>query len=240
MCQILNLKAFPVRDIVHFLENLIKADNPIWVTILIALFILVLAFIMSPGFGAKVVDLIMLKRKKQVKSKLSKKYFLGHPIYDYFSFNLLRLKNLDFGNTGKSDAIKDMLYLKYTIYHSRVKDFITEGIHITDRLEFKRLVHHTILKAEEDCEKEWQKLKIELLEELIRDYNTWHSQSASFARMAICNITNSEIYDSIFEQMQEILAIVETKFRVTMPDIEKGLTQANGKYKELKYKSVYF
>lgn len=229
-----------MRDIVHFLENLIKADNPLWLTVLIAIFILVLAFILSPQFGAKVLDAIMLKKSKSDKPKLVKKYFLAHPIYDYFSYNLMRLKNLDFGNTGKSDAIKDMLYLNLTIYHDRIKEFISEGINISDRFEFKRLVHHTILKAEQDCENEWRNLKIELLEELIRDYNAWHSQSASFARMAICNITNSEIYDTVLERMQEILAILETKFRVTMPDIEKGLAQANGKYKELKYKSIYF
>lgn len=229
-----------MRDTVQFLEKLIKADNPIWVTVLIALFLLVLAFILSPGTGAKVIDVIMLNRKKDNKPRLDKKYFLGHPIYDYFSYNLIRLKTLDFGGEGKSDAIKDMLYLKITIYHKRVKEFIAEGINISDQFEFKRLVHNTILKAEEDCENEWQRLSIDLLEELIRDYNTWHSQSAGFARMAICNITNSEIYDSILEQMQEILAIVETKFRVTMPDIEKGLTQANGKYAALNYKSIYF
>lgn len=229
-----------MRDIVHFLENLIKADNPTWLTVLIALFLLVLAFILSPGFGAKVFDVILLKRNKPDKPKLAKKYFLGHPIYDYFTYNLIRLKHLDFGSSGKSDAIKDMLFLKFTIYHSRIKEFISEGINTTDRFEFKRLVHNTILKAEEDCEQEWKKLKVELLDELIRDYNAWHFQSAAFANMAICNITNSEIYDTVLERMQEILAILETKFRVTMPDIEKGLTQANGKYKELKYKSIYF
>ena len=229
-----------MRDIVQFLEKLIKADNPTWVTFLIVVFILVLAFILSPGFGAKVIDVILLKKGKADKSKLDKKYFLGHPIYDYFSYNLVRLKNLDFGNTGKSDAIKDMLYLNLTIYRSKIKEFVAVGTNTTDRFEFKQLVHNTVLKAEEDCEKEWRRLKIEMLEELIRDYNSWHSQSAAFARMAICNITNSEIYDSIPERMQEILAILETKFRVTMPDIEKGLAQANGKYKELMYKSIYF
>ena len=211
-----------------------------WLTLLIAIFTLVLAFILSPQFGAKVIDVILLKRRKSDKTRLDKKYFLGHPIYDYFSYNLVRLKNLDFGSSGKSDAIKDMLYLKFTIYHDRIKEFISEGINLTDRFEFKRLVHNTILKAEQDCELEWQKLNVELLDELIRDYNAWHAQSAAFARMAICNITNSEIYDTVLERMQEILAILQTKFRVTMPDIEKGLTQANGKYKELKYKSIYF
>lgn len=229
-----------MRDIVQFLEKLIKADNPMWLTLLIAIFILVLAFILSPQFGAKVIDVILLKRGKSDKTRIDKKYFLGHPIYDYFSYNMVRLKNLDFGSSGKSDAIKDMLYLKFTIYHDRIKEFISEGINLTDRFEFKRLVHNTILKAEQDCELEWQKLNVELLDELIRDYNAWHSQSAAFARMAICNITNSEIYDTVLERMQEILAILQTKFRVTMPDIEKGLTQANGKYKELKYKSIYF
>lgn len=229
-----------MRDIIHFLENLIKADNPIWLTVLIALFLLVLAFILSPGFGAKVIDIIMLKKNKSEKPKLDKKYFLGHPIYDYFSYNLVRLKNLDFGNAGKSDAIKDMLYLNLTIYRSRIKEFVAAGINTADRFEFKQLVHNTILKAEEDCERDWHRLNIEMLEELIRDYYTWHSQSAAFASMAICNITNSEIYDTVLERIQEILVILETKFRVTMPDIEKGLTQANGKYKELKYKSIYF
>ncbi len=229
-----------MRDIIQFLENLVKADNPLWLTILIAIFILVLAFILSPQFGAKVIDAILLKRAKSDKTRLDKKYFLGHPIYDYFSYNLVRLKNLDFGSSGKSDAIKDMLYLKFTIYHDRIKEFISEGINQTDRFEFKRLVHNTVLKAEQDCELEWRKLNIELLDELIRDYNSWHAQSAAFASMAICNITNSDIYDTVLERMQEILAILETKFRVTMPDIEKGLTQANGKYKELQYKSIYF
>ena len=229
-----------MRDIVYFLEKLIHAENPVWVTVLTIVFLLMLVFILSPATGAKVIDVFLLKRKKKGKPELSKKHFLGHPIYDYFSFHLVRLKTLDFGGLGKSDAIRDLLYVKITIYQKRVKEFISEGINITDKLEFKRLVNATILKAEEDCEKEWRHLKIELLNELIQDYNTWHSQSAAFARMAICNITNSEIYDSVLEQMQEILAIVETKFRVTMPDIEQGLTQANGKYAGLKYTSIYF
>lgn len=229
-----------MRDIIQFLENLIKADNPLWLTILIAIFILVLAFILSPQFGAKVLEVIFLKKNQPKKTRLDKKYFLNHPVYDYFSYNLSRLKNLDFGSSGKSDAIKDMLYLKFTIYHDRIKEFIAEGINQTDRFEFKRMVHNTILKAEQDCEQEWRKLNIDLLDELIRDYNSWHAQSAAFASIAICNITNSDIYDTVLERMQEILAILETKFRVTMPDIEKGLTQANGKYKELQYKSIYF
>ena len=229
-----------MRDIVQFLEKLIQAENPLWVTTIIALFLLILAFILSPSAGAKIIDVLLLRNSKKNKSALNNRYFLGHPIYDYFNYNLVRLKTLDFGNSGKSDAIKDMLYLNITIYKKRVKEFISIGIHTTDRLEFKRLVRNTILKAEEECEKEWYKLDIDLLDALINDYNSWHAQSSSFARMAICNITNSEIYDTVLEQMQEILAIIETKFRVTMPDIEKGLTQANGKYAALKYKSIYF
>ena len=229
-----------MRDTINFFEKFVQADNPTWVTVLIVVFLLVLAVILSPGFGAKLLDIILLKRNKKGKNKLDKKYFLSHPVFDYFTYNMLRLRNLNFGSSGKSDAIRDMLYLKFSIYHSRIKEFISEGINITDRFEFKKLVHATILMAEEDCEQEWHKLDIDLLGELIMDYNSWHSQSTAFARMAICNITNSDIYDDVLERMQEILAILETKFRVTMPDIEKGLTQANGKYKELKYKSIYF
>ena len=228
-----------MKDIIHFLENLIKAEHPLWLILLINLFIMVLALILSPSTGAKLIDVFFSKKNKS-KNQYSKKYFLHHPVFDYFSFNLIRLRNIDFGNSGKSDAIKDMLYLKFTIYHSKIKEFINEGINITDKFEFKRLVHDTILIAEQEYEQEWRKLKINLLDELIRDYNTWHSQSAAFSIMAISNITNSDIYDNIYERMQEILGILETKFRVTMPDIEKGLTEANGKYKELKYKSIYF
>jgi hypothetical protein len=229
-----------MRDIIYFLEDMIKAESPVWVTILVALFLLLLAFVLSPGTGARIIDVLLLRKTGKGKTGPDKKHFLSHPIYDYFSLQLSRLKTLDFGGISKSDAIRDMLFLMLTIYRKHVKEFVLEGIHLTDRFEFKQLVHKTILKAEEECEKEWHKLNIEMLEELARDYNTWHSQSASFARMAICNITNSEIYDSVLEQMQEILAIVETKFRVTMPDIEKGLAQANGKYANLVYKSVFF
>jgi len=228
-----------MKDIIHFLENLIKAEHPVWLTLLNSLLVMVIAFILSPATGVKLID-VLLSKKKKLKNKYSKKFFQHHPVFDYFSYNLIRLRNVDFGNSGKSDAIKDMLYLKYTIYHSKIKEFINEGINTTDKFEFKRLVHDTILKAEQEYEQEWRKLKINLLEELIRDYNTWHSQSAAFSRMAISNITNSDIYDNINERMQEILGILETKFRVTMPDIEKGLTEANGKYKELKYKSIFF
>ncbi|MCK5023542.1 MAG: hypothetical protein KAS04_05190 [Candidatus Aenigmarchaeota archaeon] len=209
-------------------------------TIIIALFLLILAFILSPTSGARLIDLILLKRSRTKKRTFNKKYFLNHPIYDYFSYNLVRLRNIDFGSSGKSDAVKDMLYIKFITYHAKIKEFIAEGINTNDKFDFKKLVHHTILKAEEDCENEWKKLKIDLLDELIRDYNTWHSQSTAFAQMAICNITNSDIYDDVPERMQEILGILETKFRVTMPDIEKGLTEANGKYKDLTYKSIYF
>lgn len=228
-----------MKDIIHLLENLVMAKHPVWLTFLISLFIMILAFILSPSAGVKLIDIFVLKRKNPAP-KFSKKYFLNHPIYDYFSFNLIRLRNIDFGNSGKSDAIKDMLYLMLTNYHAKIKEFINEGVNISDKFDFKKLVHNTILMAEQEYEQEWRKLKINLLEELIRDYNTWHAQSAAFAQMAICNITNSEIYDDVSERMQEILGILETKFRVTMPDIEKGLTEANGKYKELKYKSIYF
>jgi hypothetical protein len=229
-----------MRDTMHFLENLLKTEQPVWVMVVIALFILVLAIILSPSLGAKLVDTLFSKQKKKNGKELGRKYFLNHPVYDYFSYSLTRLRTLDFGSRGKSNAIKDLLYLMFTIYHAKIKTFIGEGINTTDIFDFKKLVHETILKAEEEYEQEWRKLKIDMLDELIRDYNTWHAQSASFARMAICNITNSEIYDNIPERMQEILAILETKFRVTMPDIEKGLTEANGKYKDLQYKSIFF
>ena len=107
-----------MRDIAHFLENLVNAENPLWVTIIIALFLLVLAFILSPTSSVKLIDIILLKRNRKQKKKFGEKYFLNHPIYDYFSYNLTRLRNLDFGSDGKSDAIKDMLYLKFTIYHT--------------------------------------------------------------------------------------------------------------------------
>ena len=229
-----------MRDIIQFVEDLLKAEQPVWITVVTAIFVLVLAIVLSPSLGAKLVETVFTKRKSEKGKKLGRRYFLNHPVYDYFSYSLTRLRTLDFGSPGKSDAIKDLLYLMFTTYHAKIKAFISEGINITDVFDFKKLVHETILKAEEEYEKEWHRLKIEMLDELIKDYNTWHAQSASFARMAICNITNSEIYDNVPERMQEILAILETKFRVTMPDIEKGLTEANGKYRDLQYKSIFF
>jgi hypothetical protein len=229
-----------MRDIVQFLENLMKTEQPVWITLIIVVFILVLAVILSPTMGAKLVETVFTKRSKPKGKNLCRKYFLNHPVYDYFSYSLTRLRTLDFGSPGKSDVIKDLLYLMFTTYHAKIKEFIIEGINTTDVFDFKKLVHRTILKAEEEYEMEWHKLKTDMLDELIRDYNTWHAQSASFARMAICNITNSEIYDEVSERMQEILVILETKFRVAMPDIEKGLTGANGKYRELQYKSIFF
>ncbi len=229
-----------MQDIIHFLEKLIKSQTPVWVTIGMGIFILLLAVILSPSTGAKLIDLFLLKKKKAISSNLSKKYFLNHPVFDYLSYNLIRLKSLDFGGEGKTNAIKDLLYLKLTVYKAKIKEFIREGITITDKFDFKNLVHETILESEDTYQSEWKKLNLPVLDELIKDYNTWHSQSAAFARIAICNITNSDIYDTILERMQEILCILETKFRVAMPDIEKGLAEANGKYAELQYKSEFF
>jgi len=229
-----------MKDIMQVLEKLFSSQNPVWVTVVTGLFILILAFILSPSIGVKIIEIVSGKRKKGNSARLTRKHFVNHPIYDYLSYNMERLRSLDFGGKGKTSAVKDLLYLKLTVYRSKIKELIKEGIYITDKFEFKTLVHNTILKAEQDFEKEWKNLKIELLDELIKDYNTWHSQSTAFARMAICNITNSDIYDNIPERIQEILCILETKFRVTMPDIEKGLTEANGKYKDLQYKSTFF
>ena len=229
-----------MRELNHLVENILKAENPIWLTILIVVILLIMTFLLSPRLGAKIVMLVMKGKNSKIRKRLGKKYFLNHPIYDYFAFNQERIKNLDFGGRGKTDAIRDMLFLKFKVYKQTIREFILEGTNLTDRFEFKRLVDRTILKAEEKCEREWKSLSIELLNELIRDYNTWHSQSAAFSRIAVCNITNSDIYDNVPERMQEVLAILETKFRVTMPDIEKGLREANGKYKELEYTSIYF
>ena len=229
-----------MREVFQFLEKIIQSDMPVWGGICTALFILLLSLILSPTTGAKLIDLFLLKKKRITGKQLSKKYFLNYPIFDYLSYNLMRLKSCDFGSEGKTNAIKDLLYLKLTIYKAKIKEFIGEGINITDKFDFKHLVHKTILKAEDEYQLEWQKLKLPVLDELIKDYNVWHNQSAVFARIAICNITNSDIYDNILERMQEILCILETKFRVTMPDIEKGLAEANGKYADLDYKSEFF
>jgi ABC-type dipeptide/oligopeptide/nickel transport system permease component len=92
-----------MKEIIHFLENLIKAEHPLWQTLLISSFIMILAFILSPSTGAKLIDVFFSKKNKS-KKQYNKKYFLNHPVFDYFSYNLIRLRSIDFGNTGKSEA----------------------------------------------------------------------------------------------------------------------------------------
>ena len=229
-----------MNETVTTMERIIRAENPIWLTIVICLFVLALALILSPTTGAKVLDLIFYKRRQKQKEELTKKYFLNHPIYDYMTMQMQRLKGLSFGNQAKTAAIRDMLFIMFSNYQTAIKNFITGAIDITDKYEFKQIVLSTILSADKQCEQEWLKLELDNIAELVKDFNGWQSQGAAFTHMAIYNITDSDIYDGELERMQEILSILEARFRVTLPVIEKGLMEANGKYSNLDYVPVYF
>lgn len=221
-------------------EKLLKAENPLWLTISLGILFQAIIFILSPTSGSKLIDLLLLRRRGKQKKKYTRKYFMNHPIYDYFTYNLSRLRTLDFGNEGKTNAIKDMLYLLYTTYHASITQMITEGLYISDKYEFKELIKQTLLRADEDYLREWGKLKIKQISQLAHTCYHYQAQSIVFTQAAITNIVNSEIYDSVPERMHEILAIVETRFRVTMPDIEKGMSESDDHYNDLNYKSIFF
>lgn len=221
------------------MEKLFKAENPVWLTIIIGLFVLALALILSPSAGAKLLDLVFYKRRQKQKKELTDKFFLSHPIYDYLVYNIERLKTLSFGEDAKTALIKDMFYLYFTTYQEKLKEFISVGINITDKYEFKKLVRDQLLTIDNTIETAWLGLGAGGIVSIVKEINGWQSQSTSFTRMAIYSITDSEIFDSPQERMQEILVILETRFRVTLPDIERGLAKDNSIFDGLEYSPIY-
>jgi hypothetical protein len=221
------------------MEKLFKAENPVWLTITIGLFVLALALILSPSAGAKLLDLVFYNKRRKQKKELTDKFFLSHPIHDYLVYNIERLKTLSFGDDAKTALIKDMFYLFFTIYHEKLKEFISVGINTTDKYEFKKLVRDKILTADSAIETAWLGLGAAGIVSIVKEINAWQSQSTSFTRMAIYSITDSEIFDNPQERMQEILVVLETRFRVTLPDIERGLVKDNSIFDGLEYTPIY-
>jgi hypothetical protein len=228
-----------MREITQTMEKMFKAENPIWLTIVIGIFVLALALIPSPSSGAKLLDLIFYKKRQKQKKELTDKFFLNHPVFDFLAYNLERLKTLDFGSEGKTALARDMLFIFFTTYKERIKEFITESINLEDRYALKKLAREKILTADSAVTSQWLGLKVGGIENTAKEFNTWQAQSKQFAQMAIYNITDSDIYDSPQERLQEILITLEARFRATLPDIEKGLAKTGNSYDNLKNVPVY-
>lgn len=229
-----------VKDIITYL---METTLPAWIVAILALLFLFISFLtifLKSKHTLKILEFIFPKRKKILRKgyiKNPQNYFHNHPVYDFIDYYTGKIYEFDFGSEFKNNAFKDMLVVKMRTYTEKINEFIRRGLETNDRFILKQITRETILDCLEHYEARWYKLGIPRFDELKEDYKLWHKQSSKFSLLAIQNILNSAIYDDTYERMDEILMILETKFRVTMPDIEKGLREANGKYDNLVYKS---
>lgn len=209
--------------------NSILSINNTKILLIAALFVVLAGILFYPVIRAKVIALISYKKRKLFKYDLSVQSLLNHPILTYLNLQQVGIQYLFFDTPAHTEAVKDMLVVLFTTYKKAIQDFVIQGSVLADKYAFKALVGNTILKMDKTCESEWLKLDIENKEDMIASFHQWQSDASGFLNRAIINVTQSDIYDNNMERIQEILSLLQTKFDMTIPDIDRsfGLPTSN-------------
>ena len=196
--------------------------SPVIVFIAALNFGLMASVIFYPVVRSKVAALVSFKKRKLFKYDMTVQALLNHPVLSYLSLQQTGIKHLVFDDPGHTETIKDMLNIYFATYKKAIKDFITQGVVLTDKYAFKKLVENTILLMDNTCDEEWSKLDFEGKEGLIKSFQAWQQRAAGFLNRAIMNVTVSNIYDNNIERLQEILSLLQAKLDMTLPDIDQA------------------
>lgn len=115
----------------------------------------------------------LIERKKLVESK---KYSLSdHLIFDTIE-DLIEnnLKFLNFGNEGRTEAIRLMIKIQLKTFSEVLKEFINKNIEYEDGNDFRKKLRACIFEIISKTEKRWREANIPEL--LIEKYNSLYKQ----------------------------------------------------------------
>lgn len=180
------------------------------------------AVIFYPYVRSRFIALVSYKKRKFFKYDLTVQQLLNHAIIAYLSLQQSGIRHLEFPDKQMEAHIKDMLNILFSTYKKAIKDFITQGVVITDKYAFKKLLESTILEMDKLCEAEWRKLNIPGIDTLIKNFHQHQRESTGFLNRAILHVATGDVYDNSIERIQEILSLLEVKFDMTIPDVHES------------------